>query len=755
MLQHAEAFYCSPFSHFLRRCPWHIKRALLDADVYAVQPDGEFLKKWIDTDPSLVDQLVEQMMSKLPQPVPVGAAKDLRQVITHMVSLVDSGQQTSTYSSGQLSYLPDMRRRYRLQVELNEAPIQLSKWRHYKPRELSALEPCTQRATEQLLISKWTVRLLRLLTPFTDTIPNMSRLRKSVLSDPKVQELLSGAVVLGTSGLGKASGATGPDDAIPGIQDVLHQEYSDMLGATRFGTLRAHCLTLERALRLKKDLLPWSEDTLRMFLNDVREAEWRPSAVQRFWKTAKFLNSKLGMLDPDKIEVLKSKKDAVRNDLIREVLQPCRKAQVPSLDCVVALERGTSEGTLAERHLCGFARFLVGSSSRFNDGQHTQMATLERTLEVLQARAWQTKTMSILENRQRPKVLVAPLHSFSGIDWAANFLQSVQSLRKSQVFMEADYLLPAVTSDKNGLIPRPMKNSQGLRWLRSVLISKGLPHKEVDGLTWPSLRVFMGDWAYRAGISRDRRRYIGQWAEESTADVYTRNHATVICGIWKEVLASSFPAGSGTAPRQVDEEVALLPDLGKRQSSFSPQFTSPDKRAGGTGASGPDMLPVCQEREASGIVMNLDEQDVSAHSPTLSAAAEDGVWEVLEAQQPEFHAMVTLRKSGRPPSYLIHLFNDKLVSVGCGWAGHRSCSALSQEDYEKDRDLGEDSTMRKCKRCFQVASFSWDLPGKEAGDGERDLADSCSEDSDEDSSSDSASDNDTASEAEAYKGARP
>ena len=52
----------------------------------------------------------------------------------------------------------------------------------------------------------------------------------------------------------------------------------------------------------------------------------------------------------------------------------------------------------------------------------------------------------------------------------------------------------------------------------------------VQRITLHSLRLWMAEMAYRAKIPRDRRRYIGQWAQEATSDVYTREHRHVCTG---------------------------------------------------------------------------------------------------------------------------------------------------------------------------------------------------------------------------------
>ena len=56
------------------------------------------------------------------------------------------------------------------------------------------------------------------------------------------------------------------------------------------------------------------------------------------------------------------------------------------------------------------------------------------------------------------------------------------------------------------------------------------------GFTLAGMRVFMPEWAFKAEIPRDLRRYIGRWAQEATSDVYTREHRGIVTRIWHKVI---------------------------------------------------------------------------------------------------------------------------------------------------------------------------------------------------------------------------
>ena len=86
-----------------------------------------------------------------------------------------------------------------------------------------------------------------------------------------------------------------------------------------------------------------------------------------------------------------------------------------------------------------------------------------------------------------------------------------------------------------GFIARPGQADRTLRWLKDALGRRGVPPELFQDLTWHSFRVFIPDCAFQLGISRDQRRYLGNWMTESTADVYTREKRNVVVKVWHEV----------------------------------------------------------------------------------------------------------------------------------------------------------------------------------------------------------------------------
>ena len=121
-------------------------------------------------------------------------------------------------------------------------------------------------------------------------------------------------------------------------------------------------------------------------------------------------------------------------------------------------------------------------------------------------------------------------------------------------FVNSDYLIPTLSKDGLGLIPRPSSPDRALRWLKAAVGRRGLQNYQVDKLSWHSFRVFIPDCAFQLRIPRDQRQYLGNWTTESTADIYTREKRNVVTRVWEEV-ANKLPSLNLGGARLVREDL--------------------------------------------------------------------------------------------------------------------------------------------------------------------------------------------------------
>ena len=242
---------------------------------------------------------------------------------------------------------------------------------------------------------------------------------------------------------------------------------------------------------------------------------------------------------------LLQKKQTVEDSLTPAVTQPSRKAKVPPKEVIWALAAGVpihpgadspqgGGGPLPRKlasFILGLVRFRVGCS----DLQHTAPSTMRHTTNTLEFAAWQTKTVSATRIRKHPVPLICPKFSFTGHVWWQPLLTWWTRLSSHPAFEAIDYLIPTISKDGMGFISRPGQADRTLRWLKDALLRRGVNPEYFHDLTWHSFRVFIPDCAFQLGISRDQRRYLGNWMTESTADVYTREKRNVVVKVWQAV----------------------------------------------------------------------------------------------------------------------------------------------------------------------------------------------------------------------------
>ena len=548
--------------------------------------------------------------------------------------------------------------------------LQVLKWRHWKPAQLRDLEPTTQRALEEKLRTHWANRLISHLIPFAADIPAM-------------------AAVMGEG-----------DD---------HQEFLHLLGDARFSTLRQRCLFFEKLK--KQDLLPvpWTESAVQQMLSKLQAAECTPNYIQQAWDTLKWFSSKFQTLDVESLQRLQSKKKYLQETLVSTTSTPQRKAVVPSREVIWALEQGAaavgavshSKGVQAreaiDAFIMGLVRFQVGCCARFNDMQHTSPGTLKVTSPTIEMMAWQTKTASAFRIKKNPVPLIAPKLTLSGVDWWTDWIETLNSLYSLERFQDMDYLVPTLSKDFQGVIPRPGSSDRSLRWLKEALIRQGVAQELVQPLSWHSFRVFIPDCAYQLEIPRTQRQYLGNWQTESTADIYTRKKRTVVVDIWGKVL-------SGLRDINLEPGKEVREDLSHEDWDDRPGLAvqgSPVKSTGSFQLVSEDEQTEKQTEGPDSGKSKPSTGTCRAEETAHSELPRQKLFQVVPADEvlPPLGPLIvvaSLRKTGNPPKRKLHLLDREGRAVGCGWSPDLTkISGMGKEDYENEM-----AELVQCSRCF-------------------------------------------------------
>ncbi|CAE7766703.1 Rbm17 [Symbiodinium sp. CCMP2592] len=380
-----------------------------------------------------------------------------------------------------------------------------------------------------------------------------------------------------------------------------YEVWRPLVGKARVNSLKSVFYSLKK-LRSTMGCspLPFSEDMAKHLLHEDTSLD--PPAEH------------FGGFDPTVNQAINRRYEYTRGLLVSSEAKKERRATPPSMEVVMALEKlaGTLPDGSKDGYAASFFRFCIGAS------------------------------VKKVGDNDRPQPLVAPLVSFSQVEWWGPLI-ALSKRRNSLATkgLEDDYLLPVPDRDRLDFTRAPCDNSRALRWLRALLSMKGakIPEEEVKMMTLSSFRVFMPNLAFQMGVPREQRRYLGRWQGDSMADVYTREHRSVVLSIWKEVLSKPQP--------NKEDGIRFVPE---------------DLDA-----------PYYQLAEEP----RLDPSE--AQLPVLASAKDPQ--EENRADGPVFMA-TNSRKTGSPPVYRVHWFDRGYRCLGCGWRPKDSKSLVTF--YELD-----------------------------------------------------------------------
>ena len=190
--------------------------------------------------------LINSTLQRMPQPTTEDDEAAISMAFARLMDATAKGRHSMLYDARERRWAAEDRNNWlRTPMEPLPALRELAKWKHWKPGRIRELEPTTQRRLEGDLRIQWARRFIAHLSPHANDIPHLRSLQGG---------------------------------------DLL-QEYMDLLGDTRFRTLRIHCLGLEELQRLGFNKIPWDEAAVRALLNRLREMEATPHKMvfQALW----------------------------------------------------------------------------------------------------------------------------------------------------------------------------------------------------------------------------------------------------------------------------------------------------------------------------------------------------------------------------------------------------------------------------------------------------------------------------------------
>jgi len=373
---------------------------------------------------------------------------------------------------------------------------------------------------------------------------------------------------------------------------------------------------------------------------------------------------------------------------------------------------------------------------------------------------------------------------------------------KDDKFSDIDFIFPALTKDKSGFIPRPASNSQIIAIIREELcraVATNVKwettdksgntvnissHEAIKLFTMASCRVLIPEWANKADVPIELRRWLGRWREDSTADRYTRDHRGKIIEIMalldgKEHLMIT----SSEVPEDISDDHFIKPppaplmdgpgDPGfaplwaaAPDSCLSPSIESPAKAAR-TGAAEQDDGYTLVEMPTTEELLGEDEEDeIWYETRTLLLKSLGGNRFPSSKLPPHLDGPLSLVKTKSPTGALrikkVHLALTTRVTVGCGMDATK-CDIITEEERIPSQATHALANRRLdpriCARCFKF--FFWDTSrdtsllsdtwDDETTKTDEDQIDTSSDDSMPSVSGDSSNSNDSESEEEALR----
>lgn len=512
----------------------------------------------------------------------------------------------------------------------------------------------------------------------------------------------------------------------------------DLFGVMRHTTLSALCRALEAILRIEPKFIPWDTDKIAELYNKTRNMDVNANKPFHWHKCIKKLGAILGRPYPDE-DYLRNKLDTVRAQLATTTHRVDKRALAPGVDVPTALEKATRDAhTPALQWVASALRFCLGASARVNDCQHTAPTTRYLTKTTVEFHPWQTKVSSIVFNN-RPMPLIAPLHAYSGLEWWQTFNEGLDAMAEDAFMKDRDFLIPELSRDYSAFRRRPANNSRLLKLYRTLMVAGGLEKEEAVKHTLPGLRVFMAEQAYQAGVPRDQRRYIGRWASDQTADVYTREHRSVILSIWQKVTQASGTTKATYVPQDLD---APYYDLEGKDEELTGHHARAVVDAEGARDGPPEAQAVIDAEGEEGPTANGRKNQ----GPRLPLEVRTPADEVRCDKGGPLWVYVMNNDTGTPPTRKCHLVMSTGTEAGkTAGCGRRLRKEKCARILDPEALSGLAGTIQQCSFCFRSHSLpkGWESPTQDEPDEAQSSSTDLSSNTDTEEESDTESDDDT------------
>eukprot|EP00971_Amphidinium_carterae_P103491 2048916-Amphidinium_carterae.1 len=308
-----------------------------------------------------------------------------------------------------------------------------------------------------------------------------------------------------------------------------------------------------------KEAFPFTDDNVYQFLSHRRE-DLAPTFASQFIESVNFAGFVLG-LDGSKDINMSPRIRGLAADLLKRK-RALKQVSPLEKDMVAALEVTVKEGEcVQDAVIAGQCLFCVYARARWSDAQHVERLFIDGDVThhefYLQGEARDVKTSSVTKHTNQFLPMVAPSCCLSGPSWIPKWMQLRDKVGLS--IGPGIPMLP-VPLTTGGFGDVPLSTGEAARWMREILVQRGISENLCAKLGTHSLKATMLSWSAKFGIPREVRQILGYHVVPGVKTVlhYSRDEQTIplrrLAEVISQVACGAFHPDANKSGRFVQSE---------------------------------------------------------------------------------------------------------------------------------------------------------------------------------------------------------
>ena len=342
-------------------------------------------------------------------------------------------------------------------------------------------------------------------------------------------------------------------------ESEIAQSFKDAVAGKAISTVSAGVAAYHRFARWVIDNnfgrpMQLSERLIYRYLHHLEQSGAGATAGTAYLKSVFFLDHHVGFLG----EAVKSMMTGRVNGAAKKMLEtkePIKQAKPITVEHVWAMEQHLFSAHIDTKQQCmlGFMLFCLYASARFSDAARLDHVSFEffEHIIIVEGEAKRYKTANMVKESRRGTAMpfLALGNGLYHMSWADCWLRAL----KAENLLNGSTIMPALSDITGHWLDRRMTASEGIFWLRELMIDAGVPHTAVWEYSTHSLKATALHWAIQSRIfSMDERRVMGHHVDPGNQMplTYSRDElCNVLVKLWKVIDMITTGQISPDAPR--------------------------------------------------------------------------------------------------------------------------------------------------------------------------------------------------------------